>query len=82
MYNFIFFIKVLNFKIYIFFHLLDEDGNDGKCKNVTRIGRISRRKCKEAIARAHNEAEFLIGGVHSWKVLQNGNQNMPDVSLR
>lgn len=57
----------------------DEDGNDGKCKNVTRIGRISRRKCKEAIARAHNEAEFLIGGVHSWKVLQNGNQNMPDI---
>jgi hypothetical protein len=44
------------------------------------MGKISRRKCKEAIARAQNEADFLIGGVHTWKVLQTGGApNLPDV---
>uniref|UniRef100_A0A914GVR2 MENTAL domain-containing protein n=1 Tax=Globodera rostochiensis TaxID=31243 RepID=A0A914GVR2_GLORO len=46
------------------------DENDDRCKNVSRIGKISRRKCKEAIARAQNIADHLIGNVHSWKVLQ------------
>ncbi|KAL3076311.1 hypothetical protein niasHS_013582 [Heterodera schachtii] len=48
------------------------DENEDRCKNVSRIGRISRRKCKEAIARAQNVADHLSSTVHAWKVLQKG----------
>lgn len=57
------------------------DDNEDRCKNVSKVGKISRRKCKEAIARAQNEADFLIGGVHSWKVLQKGSSNATEIRL-
>ena len=56
------------------------DENEERYKNISRIGKISRRKCKEAIIQAQNEADSLFANISCWKVLQRENKNLPEVS--
>uniref|UniRef100_A0A915MQK4 START domain-containing protein n=1 Tax=Meloidogyne javanica TaxID=6303 RepID=A0A915MQK4_MELJA len=66
-----------------FFHTAFEDDtsdeNEEHCKNISRIGKVSRRKCKEAIIRAQNEADSLFVNINCWKVLQKENKNAPEI---
>nr|CAD2164747.1 unnamed protein product [Meloidogyne enterolobii] len=66
-----------------FFHTAFEDDtsdeNEERCKNISRIGKVSRRKCKEAIIRAQNEADSLFVNINCWKVLQKENKNVPEI---
>uniref|UniRef100_A0A914LPJ5 START domain-containing protein n=2 Tax=Meloidogyne TaxID=189290 RepID=A0A914LPJ5_MELIC len=66
-----------------FFHTAFEDDtsdeNEEHCKNISRIGKVSRRKCKEAIIRAQNEADSLFVNINCWKVLQKENKNVPEI---
>lgn len=39
---------------------MTDEENEERQKHVSRIGKISRRKCKEAVARAQNIADHLI----------------------
>uniref|UniRef100_A0A915NGV6 MENTAL domain-containing protein n=1 Tax=Meloidogyne floridensis TaxID=298350 RepID=A0A915NGV6_9BILA len=55
------------------------DENEERCKNISRIGKVSRRKCKEAIIRAQNEADSLFVNINCWKVLQKENKNVPEI---
>jgi hypothetical protein len=74
----VFFISFRKFKQFI---KLSPDENEDRCKTVSRIGKISRRKCKEAIIRAQNEANSLFDNVNLWKILQKDNKNVPEVSF-
>ncbi|KAL7076400.1 hypothetical protein ACQ4LE_004558 [Meloidogyne hapla] len=66
-----------------FFHTAFEedtsDENEERCKSISRIGKVSRRKCKEAIIRAQNEADSLFANINCWKILQRENKNVPEI---